>query len=117
MSDDESARSAVEALFDAVRQYRPSVKFMELLNFMARFRRYSPYNCLLLHVQNSKLDCAATRRQWERDFRRQVNGDARPYVILTPMGPVRFVYDISDPEPMVEPGLPGPALVIRSAAE
>ena len=37
---------------------------------------------------------------WERKYERRVNVGARAYVILQTMGPVAFVFDLSDTKPI-----------------
>src|SRR4029077_9620934 len=54
----------------------------------------------LLHVQNPGIGCVLQARFWERQYRRQVRPGARPYVILQTMGPVAFVFELSDTEPI-----------------
>jgi hypothetical protein len=68
------------------------------LHFVRRFPRYSPYNALLLHIQNPEVQYTATADQWRQRFARKVKPHARPLVILAPFGPVMFVYDVSDTE-------------------
>ena len=68
------------------------------MRFIARFPKYSPYNCFLLHMQNPSVTFVRTPRQWERDFGRRVKPDACPMIILAPMSPVLFVYDLADTE-------------------
>jgi hypothetical protein len=42
-------------MFGASMRYRSSREYMELLNFISKFRRYAPFNGLLLHLQNTGL--------------------------------------------------------------
>ncbi|WP_153306736.1 hypothetical protein [Desulfonatronum thioautotrophicum] len=46
----------------------------------------------------------ATPRVWLDKYKRTVKPGSRPIVILQPMGPVMFVFDVSDTEPL--PGAP-----------
>ena len=89
---------ALDEMFRASRRYRSSREYMELLKFISKFRRYAPFNCLLLHIQNPDISYVASGGDWERQFRRKPKRDARPLVILQPFGPVMFVYDIQDTE-------------------
>lgn len=41
----------------------------------------------------------APPHRWLRDYRRRIKSGVRPLVILQPMGPVMFVFDVSDTEP------------------
>jgi hypothetical protein len=71
---------------------------MKLLDFIARFPNYSAFNGLLLYLQDSSASYVATARTWAKKFSRQPGLKARPLVILAPMAPIRFVFDIRDTE-------------------
>jgi hypothetical protein len=92
----EGELSALDELFAASRRYRDSIEYMEILNFIARFPKYSPFNCLLLHIQNPSISYVATAGTWAKKFGRYPRHDARPLVILAPMSPVLFVFDLKD---------------------
>ena len=53
---------------------------------------------MLLHVQKPGLSYAASAYDWREIFRRQPKENARPLLILWPMGPVALVYDVLDTE-------------------
>jgi len=89
---------AIDEMFAAVRRYRNGREYMELLNFIARFPKYSAFNCFLLHIQNPSISYVATAGKWRKQFGRRPKPDARPLVILAPMSPVRFVFDQKDTE-------------------
>ena len=88
--------NALDGLFQASNRYCNSQAYYELLQFIAKFSRYSPYNCFLLHMQNPNVTHVATPNQWHKRFKRRVKPDAKPMIILAPMGPVLFVYDLVD---------------------
>lgn len=90
--------NAVDEMFAADGRYRNSRDFLQLLNFIARLPQYSAFNCFLLYTQNPAISHVATARTWARKFGRHLKFNARPLVILAPMGPVCFVYDFSDTE-------------------
>jgi hypothetical protein len=73
---------------------RSSEKFRGMIGFMAKFRRYSPYNNMLVRTQNPSCGFYATERDWAERFRRSVKLDARPMLILAPMSPVMLVFDL-----------------------
>jgi len=79
-----------------------------MLRFISRLPKYSPFNCMLLYEQNPGTSYVATATTWLREFRRHPKHDARPLIILAPMGPVAFVYDLKDTE-----GDPVPEKLIR----
>lgn len=105
--DRNTAHRALDELFSLARQYKSSNKYRELLDFVARFRFYSPFNAMLVHIQMAGATFIAPPHRWLRDYRRQIKAGARPLVILQPMGPVMFVFDVSDTEPEKDaPSLP-----------
>lgn len=98
---------ALDELFALTQQYRRSAQFKNLLDFVSRFRLYAPYNAMLLHVQRPGATYVAPASRWLRDYRRRIKPEAHPLVILQPMGPVMFVFDVSDTVPMDDaPPLP-----------
>lgn len=64
---------------------------------MAKFRRYSPYNNMLVKVQNPHCSFYASKYDWYNRFGRQIKEDAKPMLILAPMYPVMLVYDLDEP--------------------
>jgi hypothetical protein len=99
--DREVAQRALDELFNLAHQYRSSAAYDDLLKFVARFRFYSPFNAMLIHVQMPGARYVAPPHRWQRDYERRIKVAARPIVILQPMGPVMFVFDVIDTEPMV----------------
>jgi hypothetical protein len=91
---------ALDQLFLSSQRLLQSAEYRDFLKFISRFSKYSPFNAALLHVQNPGDRFVATPRQWLRDFKRHVEPDARPYVILQPFGPVLLVYDVGDTVPV-----------------
>jgi len=87
--------------------FRKSSDFQGLLTFIKRFRFYSPYNAMLIQIQMPGATFTATPRVWLDKYKRKVKPGSRPIVILQPMGPVLFVFDVSDTEPLPNaPALP-----------
>ena len=91
-------------LFDEAAAYQSGAHYRDLLRFVSRMRRFSPFNAVLLHRQKPGLSFATTARDWRRRWERIVKADARPLVVLVPFGPVGFVYDVLDTEAL--PGAP-----------
>src|SRR5437660_10518390 len=96
----ETARKALDQLISRALAYRTGPELKALFDFMRRFPHIAPYNAMLLHVQNPGIGYALRAPLWERDYRRRVRPGARPYVILQTMGPVAFVFELSDTEPI-----------------
>ncbi|MGH2396086.1 MAG: ImmA/IrrE family metallo-endopeptidase [Terriglobales bacterium] len=89
---------ALDELFQSTATYRSSKAYLDLMKFISRFPKYAPFNCFLLHTQNPSVTYVATPSQWRSRFGRTIRADARPLVILAPMRPVIFVYDLEDTE-------------------
>jgi hypothetical protein len=96
--DEKETKRALDELFILARQYRTGSAYQDLMRFVAHFRYYSPYNAMLIHVQMPGATFVAPAHRWIRDYRRSIKPNARPLVILQPMGPVMFVFDVSDTE-------------------
>lgn len=93
-------RQSLDDLIKRALAYRTGAELQELLTFSRRFPHMAPYNAMLLHVQNPGICYALRAAMWEKSFGRRVKPGARPYVILRTMGPVEFVFDVSDTEPI-----------------
>lgn len=97
--DRDATRNAVDELFSLAKKYRSGAAYRELLRFVGRFRFYSPFNAMLVHLQMPGARFVAPASRWLHDWGRRIKADARPLLILQPMGPVMFVFDVSDTEP------------------
>lgn len=84
--------SGIDALLRDSGIYQSSEKFQEMIRFMARFRKYSPFNNMLVKIQNPSCSFFATQKTWYEQFRRAIKEDAHPMIILAPRHPVLFVY-------------------------
>jgi len=99
-SNDQGKQKALDELFEQSAKYRQSAEYFKLLNFIRRFRNLSPFNAFLIHMQDSAANVVLTANNWAKQYGRKVNPMARPFIILVPFGPVEFVYDVSDTEPI-----------------
>lgn len=105
--DRDATKRALDELFSLTQQYRSSKSYHELMTFIARFRFYSPFNAMLIHVQMPGAVFVAPASRWLKVFKRRIRVGARPLVILQPMGPVMFVFDVGDTDPAADaPPLP-----------
>ena len=95
----DAAKRALDELFSLTQQYKSSQAYGDLLRFVTRFRSYSPFNAMLVHIQIPGAIFVAPPHRWLRDYGRRIAPSARPLLILQPMGPVMFVFDVSDTEP------------------
>ena len=98
--DQDSARTALDELFTLARKYNSSEAYLELMRFVGRFRFYSPFNAMLIYTQMPGAHFVCTALRWRRDYQREIKIGARPIVILQPMGPILFVFDVSDTAPL-----------------
>ena len=108
LADLETAFNPVDEVFAAVPRLRSSNDFMELIQFIARFPNYSAFNGLLLYLQNPDATYVATARAWAQRFKRHPRHDAQPLIILAPMAPILFLFDLQDTE-----GAPVPPIELR----
>lgn len=97
--------SSIDELFIRSRKIKNSKQYLELLDFVKKFRRYSPYNNFLIFLQNPSCSYYATSVDWYLKFERNVKEESRPMLILAPMTPVLLVYDLDDTEGKKMPDL------------
>lgn len=83
-------------LFYEVKRIRKSSEYLNYLNFLARFKRYSIFNTNLVYFQKPDTAYFATRKEWLKKYGRTLKKEARPLIMLRPGGPVMFAYDIND---------------------
>ncbi|MFO7708521.1 MAG: hypothetical protein R6V84_10145 [Desulfobacterales bacterium] len=94
----EGATGALDELFRLTARWRRSREFLDLLQFVSRFPNYSPFNGFLIFLQRPDAARVATGRAWLQRYRRRLKPAARPILILAPMAPVLFVFDLKDTE-------------------
>ena len=95
-SDQQVDLPPVDEVFETGCSHRQPEDYLALLDFINRFPHYSPLNGFLLYIQNPSATRVATAATWMKKFNRRPNADARPMIILAPMSPVVFVYDIAE---------------------
>jgi hypothetical protein len=89
-------QSSLDELFGRSRQFRRSKKFADAVEFIAKFHEYSPFNNMLVFLQNPLATWFATASHWHKAFRRTIKDEARGMIILAPRTPVLLVYDVAD---------------------
>jgi hypothetical protein len=109
--DADVAQRALDELFTLSQQYRRSAAYFNLMKFISRFRWYAPFNAMLVHAQMPGARFVAPAGRWLHEYGRRVRVAARPLVILQPKGPVMFVFDVSDTEPVGDDSPPLPVEV------
>jgi hypothetical protein len=108
LPDSETLFNPIDEMLAATARFRNRSDFLKLLHFIARFPNYSAFNCFLLYVQNPSATYVATARTWAQKFKRQPKQNARPLIILAPMAPILFLFDIQDTE-----GSPVPSSLLK----
>lgn len=93
------SRGALDDLFASAQQYRRCDSYRELIYFIVQFRFYSPFNAILIKTQMPGARYVATGKRWWADYERRIRPNAQAIAILQPMGPIMFVFDVSDTEP------------------
>lgn len=91
---------ALDELFLVAQQFSTRTEYKDLLEFIARFRMYSPFNAMLVRTQMPGARYVAPPNRWRDVYMRTIRPGARPVTILQPKGPVLFVFDVSDTEPL-----------------
>lgn len=91
----EERQNALDELFSSAKKYKRSADYMELMQFIAKFHTYSAFNAMLVHVQMPGAKYVLTAKRWLTEHGRHPVENAQPLVMLQPMGPVMFVFDVS----------------------
>ena len=94
----DAAKRSLDDLFVNTCQYKTGDKYHALLNFVVRFKRYAPFNAMLIHIQKPGAKYALSPSQWMREFGRTIKPNGQAITILKTMGPVMFLFDVSDTE-------------------
>ena len=90
----------VDLLYQTVSSYSKSKEFKSLLQFCAGQKHLSPYNAMLVQMQRPDALYVLGADDWKHKYNRLIKSDARPLIILVPFGPVDFVFDVKDTEPL-----------------
>ena len=88
-------QSALDELFTAAKKYKRSADYMELMKFISKFHAYSAFNAMLVHIQMPGAKYVLPARRWKEQHARFPVENAQPLVMLQPMGPVMFGFDVS----------------------
>jgi len=86
----------IDEVLAATGRFQTGLQLGRLFDFIIRFGCYSAFNGFLLYLQNPAATRVATARAWSRKYNRTLKPDARPLIILAPMKPVIFVFDVAD---------------------
>ncbi len=96
----EEAKASINSLLEQGQQYRSTAEYANLLSFIGRFRRYAPFNAMLVHMQRPGARYVLTAARWRSQFGRVIKPGAQNLIMLQPGGPYMIVYDVGDTEPL-----------------
>jgi hypothetical protein len=96
----DSNKRALDELFSTALQFKKSQDYRSLIEFISKFPFYSPFNAMLVRIQKPGAEFFMPAHRWLNEYRRVIKPGSQPLVILQPMGPVMFVFDVSDTEPL-----------------
>lgn len=102
-SPDAATESSIDQLVRNSQTYRSSEAFREMVRFMGKFRKYAPYNNMLVKLQNPSCSFFARAEDWWSEFGRRLKEDAIPMIILAPKHPILPVFELDQ---TVGPPLP-----------
>lgn len=89
---------SLDSLLRKSQALRSGEEFQKFLDFISKFKEYKPFNNMLVYTQNPACTYYATEAHYKKAFKRTIKEEARPMVILAPMHPVLFVFDVKDTE-------------------
>lgn len=96
----DSAKESLDELVENALAYRSGLEVRELFKFVTKFPHLAPFNAMLVHIQNRGAQYVLRATEWRNRYGRRLRAGARPYIILWPMSPIQFVFDLSDTEPI-----------------
>ena len=96
--DLESVSGALDELFLLARHYNQSTQYLELLRFVASFKRYSVFNAMLVYAQMPGAKYVLPAKQWQKQYGRLPKHGAQALVMLQPKGPIMFGFDVAQTE-------------------
>ncbi|MFE7747917.1 hypothetical protein [Streptomyces sp. NPDC057428] len=109
------AKASIDDLIRGAQRYRSSSDYVQMLEFVGRFKRYAPFNAMVVHVQKPGARYVLSSSEWMSKHRRVLKPGAQPLMIFQPRGPYMLVYDVGDTEAL--PGaLPLPKAITAPAS-
>lgn len=92
------AKESIDDLVRGAQRYRSSSDYLQMLEFVGRFKRYAPFNAMVVHIQKPGARYVLPSAEWESKYRRVLKPGAQPLLIFQPRGPYMLVYDVGDTE-------------------
>lgn len=91
-------KDSIDDLLKRSLEFKDTKEYFKLFRFLGRFRHYSNYNTMMVHLQNEAITAYGGVGFWKDKFNRTIKEDAKVYVILQPFAPIMPVYDVMDTE-------------------
>ncbi|MFF3533699.1 reverse transcriptase domain-containing protein [Streptomyces sp. NPDC002466] len=98
ISQAELAKASIDDLVRGAQRYRSSSDYLQMLEFVGRFKRYAPFNAMVVHIQKPGARYVLSSSEWMSKYRRVLKPGAQPLLIFQPRGPYMLVYDVGDTE-------------------
>ncbi|OKK14063.1 reverse transcriptase family protein [Streptomyces sp. CB02400] len=115
VSQADLAKASIDDLVRGAQRYRSSSDYLQMLEFVGRFKRYAPFNAMVVHIQKPGARYVLSSSEWMSKYRRVLKPGAEPLLIFQPRGPYMLVYDVGDTEAL--PGaLPLPKVITAPAS-
>ncbi|MEW2255873.1 RNA-directed DNA polymerase [Streptomyces sp. NPDC047869] len=92
------AKASIDDLVRGAQRYRSSSDYLQMLEFVGRFKRYAPFNAMVVHIQKPGARYVLSSSEWLSKYRRVLKPGAQPLLIFQPRGPYVLVYDVGDTE-------------------
>lgn len=98
VSQADLAKASIDDLVRGAQRYRSSSDYSQMLEFVGRFKRYAPFNAMVVHIQKPGARYVLSSSEWMSKYRRVLKPGAQPLMIFQPRGPYMLVYDVGDTE-------------------
>jgi hypothetical protein len=92
------ARRSIRYLVNAALRYGKMGTVGDVLDRVAAFRQYKPYNALLVLLQRPAATFVLPAHAWGEKYGRVIRPNEQPLVMLQRGGPVMFLFDVSQTE-------------------
>ena len=92
------AKRSISYMVDAALNFGKLRGLDDLLDSVAGFRQYKPYNALLVLLQVPGATYVLPAHVWGEKYGRVILPGEQPLVMLQPGGPVMFLFDVSQTE-------------------
>lgn len=122
VSQADLAKASIDDLVRGAQRYRSSSDYLQMLEFVGRFKRYAPFNAMVVHIQKPGARYVLSSSEWMSKYRRVLKPGAQPLLIFQPRGPYMLVYDVGDTEALpgalpLPRGITAPASVSSQVGE